>query len=340
MKSIKARLYGASLIALLAASSMGVSVAFTTTVEAQEITVGYFLEWPTPNQFAQVKKIYNEKLGVNVKWVSFDAGTAMSAAMASGNVQISFSQGIPPFVVAASAGQDLQVVDVAVSYSENDNCVVRTSLEIDKTNVKELEGKQVGVPLGTAAHYGFLKQMDYFGVNTSTMKIVDMAPPDGAAAFASGNLDMVCGWGGSLRRMKEYGNVLLTGAEKEKLGIQVFDATTVSTQWARENSELLSKFLKVTADMNAKYAGGGAAKMLPVIAKAAGMDEKATKETLDGFAFPTIKEQLSAKWLGGGTQKFLKEVGDFFVAQGTIPKARDSYESAVDASYLEAASKM
>ncbi len=340
MKSIKARLYGASLIAILATSSMVATVASTTTVKAQELTVAYFLEWPTPNQFAQVKKIYDEKLGVKIKWVSFDAGTAMSAAMAGGDVQISFSQGIPPFVVAASAGQDLQVVDVAVSYSENDNCVVRTSLEIDKSNVKELEGKQVGVPLGTAAHYGFLKQMEFFGVNTSTMKVVDMAPPDGAAAFASGNLDMVCGWGGSLRRMKEYGNVLLTGAEKEKLGIQVFDATTVSTQWAKENAELLAKFLKITADMNAKYAAGGAAEMLPVVAKAAGMDEKATKETLAGFAFPTIKEQLSAKWLGGGTQKFLKEVGDFFVAQGTIPKARDSYESAVDASYLEAASKM
>lgn len=306
----------------------------------EELTVAYFLEWPTPNQFAQTQKIYEEKLGVDIKWVSFDAGTAMSAAMASGDVQISFSQGIPPFVVAASAGQDLQVVDVAVSYSENDNCVVRDSLEIDKTNAKDLEGKQVAVPLGTAAHYGFLKQMDHFGVDTSTMKIVDMAPPDGAAAFASGNLDMVCGWGGSLRRMKEHGNTLLTGAEKEDLGIQVFDATTVATQWAQENAELLAKFLKVTADMNAKYAGGGADEMLPTIAKAAGMDEDATKDTLAGFVFPTIEQQLSAKWLGGGTQQFLKEVGDFFVEQGTIPKARDSYESAVDASYLEAASKM
>ncbi len=336
MKFLKTLVYSASTAVLLTANSMIV----TTAASAQELTVGYFLEWPTPNQFAQVKKTYEKELGMPVKWVSFDAGTAMSAAMASGDVQISFSQGIPPFVVAASAGQDLQIVDVAVSYSENDNCVVRTSLEIDKTNVKELEGKQVAVPLGTAAHYGFLKQMDYFGVDVSTMKVVDMAPPDGAAAFASGNLDMVCGWGGSLRRMKEYGNVLLTGAEKEKLGIQVFDATTVPTQWAKENAELLAKFLKVTANMNAKYAAGGADEMLPTIAKAAGMKEKATKETLAGFAFPTIKEQLSAKWLGGGTQKFLKEVGDFFVKQGTIPKARDNYDSAVDSSYLEAASKM
>ena len=321
-------------------STLASALFAVSTVTAEEITVAYFLEWPTPNQFAQTKKIYDEALGVDIKWVSFDAGTAMSAAMASGDVQISFSQGIPPFVIATSAGQDLQVVDVAVSYSENDNCVVRSSLEIDKDNVKELEGKQAGVPIGTAAHYGFLKQMEYFGVDTSTMKIVDMAPADGAAAFATGNLDIVCGWGGALSRIKQYGNVLMSGAEKERLGIQVFDATTVATQWAQENPELLTKFLKVTADMNARYAANGSKKMLAVIAKTAGMNEDTTKETMAGFSFPDIKEQLSEKWLGGGTQKFLKQVADFFVAQGTIPKARDSYDSAVDTSYLKAAAKM
>ncbi len=307
---------------------------------ADEITVAYFLEWPTPSQFAQAKKIYDEELGVDIKWVSFDAGTAMSAAMASGDVQIAFSQGIPPFVIAASAGQDLQVVDVAVSYSDNDNCVVRTELEIDKENAKELEGKQVGVPIGTAAHYGFLKQMQHFGVNTASMKIVDMAPADGAAAFANGNLDMVCGWGGALLRMKEHGNTLLTGDEKEKLGIQVFDATTVSAGWAQENPELLTSFLKVTADMNQHFADKDADTMLPVIANKAGMDLHAAQKTLAGFAFPDINEQLSEKWLGGGTQTFLKEVADFFVEQGTIPEARHDYNDAVDASYLKAAAAM
>lgn len=340
MRPTKSTRGGVYAIVLIVTISIAATLASTSTASAEQLTVAYFMEWPTPSQYAQSKKIYDEKLGVDVKWVAFDSGTAMSAAMASGDVQISFSQGIPPFVVAASAGQDLQIVDVAVSYSENDNCVVRSTLEIDKSNVKELEGKQVGVPLGTAAHYGFLKQMDHFGVDTSTMKIVDMAPPDGAAAFASGNLDMVCGWGGALRRMKEHGNVLMSGAEKEELGIQVFDATSVLAQWAKENAVLLAKFLKVTADMNAKFAAGGSDEMLPVIAKAAGMDEKATKETLAGFKFPTIEQQLSEKWLGGGTQKFLKEVADFFVEQGTIPKARDNYDSAVDASYLKAASKM
>jgi len=316
------------------------SLFSVNNVRAEQLTVAYFLEWPTPNQFAQVKKTYDNVLGVDVKWVSFDAGTAMSAAMASGDVQIAFSQGIPPFVVATSAGQDIQIVDIAVSYSENDNCVVRTELEIDKENVKELHGKQVAVPIGTAAHYGFLKQMQHFGVDTSTMKIVDMAPADSAAAFANGNLDMVCGWGGALQRMKQHGNVLMNGAEKEQLGIQVFDATTVSAQWAQENAELLEKFLTITAQMNTKYADKDAQKMLPVIANAAGMKVKSAQDTMQGFNFPDVNEQLSKKWLGGGTQTFLKEVADFFVAQGIIPKARKHYNDAVDISYLEAAHKI
>ncbi|MEM8554115.1 MAG: ABC transporter substrate-binding protein [Pseudomonadota bacterium] len=306
-----------------------------------EITVAYFLEWPMPFQFAKANGIYEEELGVDINWVSFDAGTAMSAAMASGDVQISVSQGVPPFVVATSAGQDLQIVDVAVSYSENDNCVVAEALEIDQKSADELTGKKVGVPIGTAAHYGFLKQMDHFGVDITSMEIVDMAPADGAAAFAQGNLDMVCGWGGALRRMKEHGNVLLTGAEKEELGILVFDVTSAPADFVAEEAELLSKFLKVTADMNAMWnSGEHTDEMLPVIAKDAGMDLDATAETIATFVFPSVDDQLSGKWLGGGAQDFMLGVANVFLEAGSIESTRDSYAGAVDTSALTSASGM
>ncbi|OIQ07308.1 MAG: taurine ABC transporter substrate-binding protein, partial [Rhodobacteraceae bacterium CG2_30_10_405] len=221
-----------------------------------ELTVAYFMEWPMPFEYAKAMGTYEQELGVKINWRAFDTGTAMSAAMASGDVQIAVSQGVPPFVIATSAGQDLQIIDVAVSYADNDNCVVRTDLEITRDNAKELEGKKVVLPVGTAAHYGFLKQMAYFGVDISTMEIVDMAPPDGAAAFAQGGLDMACGFGGGLRRMKEHGNVLLTGAEKEALGILVFDVTSAPAAFIAENADLVAKFLKVTPDANAAWNEG------------------------------------------------------------------------------------
>ncbi|HQY44344.1 MAG TPA: ABC transporter substrate-binding protein [Paracoccaceae bacterium] len=306
-----------------------------------EITVAYFLEWPMPFEYAKAMGTYEQEMGVKINWRSFDTGTAMSAAMASGDVQIAVSQGVPPFVVATSAGQDLQIIDVAVSYSDNDNCVARTDLEITKDNAKELEGKKVVLPVGTAAHYGFLKQMEHFGVDISTMEIVDMAPPDGAAAFAQGGVDLACGWGGGLRRMKEHGNVLLTGAEKEELGILVLDVTSAPAGFVAENGDLVAKFVRVTADANAMWADESKrAEMLPVIAKDSGMDEAAAAESLATFTFPTVEEQLSAKWLGGGAQQFMKGVADVFVTAGSIPAALDNYEAQVNTGPLTAAGGM
>lgn len=306
-----------------------------------EITVGYFLEWPMPFQYAKVNGTYDEALGVKVNWVSFDTGTAMSAAMASGDVQISVSQGIPPFVVAASAGQDIQVVDVAVSYSDNDNCVVAEALEIDKDSADELAGKKVAVPLGTAAHFGFLKQMNHFGVALDSLDVVDMAPAESAAALAQGSIDMACGWGGALRRMTEHGNVLLTGAEKEALGILVFDATSAPASFVAEEGELLAKFLKVTADANDMWnSGENTDKMLPVIANDAGMDEDATLATMETFVFPSLDDQLTDKWMAGGIAEFMKGVADVFVDAGSIDGALESYDGTVNVAPLASAGAM
>ena len=112
-------------VALLA----GTTILGAAHASAESITVAYFLEWPMPFEYAKQMGTYEKEMGVDINWVSFESGVKMSAAMASGDVQLSVSQGVPPFVVATSAGQDLQILDVAVSYADNDNCVVRSELE-------------------------------------------------------------------------------------------------------------------------------------------------------------------------------------------------------------------
>lgn len=332
------RLFTPRLSVSLAAVALAAQAASAQSPE--EITVAYFVEWPLPFEAAKVDGTFEKELGVKVNWRSFDTGVAMSAAAAAGDVQFLISQGVPPFVTATSAGQDLKAIDIAVSYSDNDNCVARTDLEITKDNAAtELAGKKVGVPIGTAAHYGFLKQIEHFGVKPDQLQVVDMAPPDAAAAIAQGNIDVFCGWGGSLARAKEYGNILLTGAEKEELGIRIFDVISAPGAFAAENPDLTAKFLKVLNDQNAAYLAAPEG-FIPVLAKDSGLDEAATREQLAGFTLPTVEEKLSGKWLGGGLQTYLKEVADFFVSTGNIPAALDSYEGAVDASHLKAASEL
>lgn len=309
-------------------------------VQAEELVVAYSTEWPMPFQYAQANKTYDKKLGITVKWIAFDAGTAMSAAMASGDVHIAVSQDRFAFLTAVSAGQDLQAIDVALTYTDNDNCVVRKELDVTRDNAKELEGKTVGVPLGTAVHRGFLAQMAHFGVDITMMKIIDMAPVDSAAAFANGKMDMVCGWGGPLHRMKAFGNVLVEGEEKERIAGKVYDVVSTVGSWARKNAELVARFLKVTNDMNGKFNNGGQAEMIGTIANMAGQDKATVKLAMNtGMKFISSEQSLSDEWMGGFLVQDFSSVSAKLAEDGEF-KPLESYEGVVDSSYLKAAARM
>ena len=316
------------------------AMSATSAFAQDEITVAYFLEWPMPFLASKASGAYDEALGMKVNWVSFETGTAMSAAMASGDVQIAVSQGLPPFVVATSGGQDLQLVDVAVSYAENQGCAVHKDLEIDKDSAGELAGKKVAVPLGTAAHYSFIRHMSHFGVPLDSLQIVDMPPPEGANALAQKSVDFACGYGGGWARMQEVGDKLLTGAEKQEIGILVFDVTSVPASFAAENGDTLAKFLKVTADANAEWNANKSDEMLAVIAEQSGMDLEAARGAIGTMTFPSIDDQLSEAWLGGTAAGFMKGVADVFVEAGSIDGALDSYQDALNTAPLEAAKGM
>ena len=90
MKKIISLLLG-SILAL----ALSMSAAFSA---ANEVRVAFFLEWATPNQEDKVKKTFDKALGVPVKWTNFATGGEMTEAMLSGDIDISYSQGLTPFV--------------------------------------------------------------------------------------------------------------------------------------------------------------------------------------------------------------------------------------------------
>ena len=327
-------------LGLVAGLALTVSSSAAMADGHGEITVAYFLEWPLPMMAAKASGAYDEALGMKVNWVSFETGTAMSAAMASGDVQIAVSQGLPPFVVATSGGQDLQLLDVAVSYAENQGCVVHADLEIDKDSAGELAGKKVAVPLGTAAHYSFIRHMNHFGVPLDSLSIVDMPPPEGANALGQKAVDFACGYGGGFATMQEYGDILLTGSEKQDIGILVFDVTSAPADYVAENGETVAKFLAVTAAANAEWNSNPTDEMLAVIAQESGMDLEAARSAIGTMSFPSIAEQLADAWLGANAVPFMKGVADVFVAAQSIDSALDSYEGALNTGPLAAAGEM
>ena len=313
------------------ASAVAASAAHA---QLKEITVAYFQEWPTANQVAQLDKVYDKDLGLKVNWRAFANGNEMSAAMASGKVQIAYSQGLVPFVVAVSKGLKLKLIGVAVSYAEADNCVLSKASGITKANAKQLEGKKVGTPIGNVTHYKLLRMLDHLGVDASKVNMVQMSGADAAVAFARGDIVMGCAFGGPMLRMKERGEYLMTAEEQEAIGIRVFDVISANEDFIQKHPKVVQKFIDVTDRANAAY-GKDPKAALPKIAKAAGMDNAATANMIQMFSFPSNKEQASAAWMGGTVQKFMKEVADFFVQQKQMEKALADYSGTVDASFLK-----
>ena len=319
---------------LMAAATAGAALLLVSSASAlDKITVAYFLEWPTANQVAQLDKAYDEALGVEVEWRAFGNGNEMSQAMASGDVHVAYSQGLVPWVVAVSNGLPLKLVGVAVSYAEADNCVVHGDAGITQANAAELEGKKIATPIGNVTHYKLLRMLDHLGVDAAKVDMVQMNGADAAVALTRGDVTAGCAFGGPLQRMKEVGSVLMTAAEQEAIGIRVFDVVSVTESFAKDHPELLRKFMAVTDQANAAYAADPG-KFEETISKAAGMDLDATRNMLGMFSFPSAEDQKSAAWMGGTVQAFTKEVADFFVRQEQLDRALDSYDFAIDASFL------
>ncbi len=303
-----------------------------------ELNVAYFLEWPTANQVAQAQQTYDDALGLTVNWIPFASGGDMAQAMESGDIDISYSQGLTPFANFVTGGSDLLLVGVAVSYADADNCVANPDLGITADNAAEtMAGQSIYTPLGNVTHFKLLKMLEHLEVDTSTVELIQSeGGPAAVAALASGDVAMACAFGGAVNQMlANGGNLVMTGAEQEAIGIRVFDIISTTGDFAEAYPSVVTGFLQVTEDANRAY-NDDRAPFIDTIAEAAGMDRAATIALLDAFSFPEKDVQLSEAWLGGTVQQVMKEQMDFFVAQGDIPSALPSYDSYVNTSFLQA----
>lgn len=276
---------------LTAAASAAVLLTSAASYAADQVNVAFFLEWATPNQIAKVDKVYDEAMGVDVNWTNFSTGVAMTEAMLAGDIDISYSQGLAPFVTAIQQGAPLKMIGIAVVYEAN-NCFVANSLSINSSNASELEGKTVAVPLNTMADFAFRKQMAALGVDTSTMTIVDQAPADGAVSLRDGSVAMACIFGGaSAKAAGEVGSPIMSTQEKKDAGIGSFDVVSVTEKFATENPELVRSFMEVTAEANAAWTAS--ADQIAKVAADAGMDIPTTTSQMADFIFPTPAEQIA-----------------------------------------------
>ncbi len=290
-----------------------------------------------PSRVPQADGAYEAATGANVTWNRFEGGADVIAAIASGSIDIGYV-GSSPLTVAVSQQLPIETIFVVGNIAEAEALAVKGI-----TSPEELAGKKIATPFVSTAHYSLLTALKHWGVDPASVELLNLRPPEIAAAWERGDIDGAYVWDPVLNQIKATGGtVLADSADVAEWGGPTFDAWIVRKDFAEANPDVVTAFVKTTADAYAEYladpdawnAESDAAKK---IAELSGANAADVPALLKGYVFPSLEDQASAAFLGGGTTQAIAATAQFLVEQGRIPEALPDYASYVTTKYAEAA---
>ena len=277
--------------------------------------------------------------GYKINWRMFSGGGDVIRAMASGDVQMG-EVGSSPLTAAASQGQDIKAFWVSADIADAEALVVRNGSGVN--SLKDLKGKRVGVPFVSTAHYQLMAALKHDGVAGKELNVMNMRPPEIAAAWERGDIDATFVWDPVLSKVKAKGKVIATSGSVGKMGFPTFEAIAVNAKWAAENEAFMVAFVKAlnrATEQTRAQLKGWTPDSAPIkaIAKWTKADPKDVPAAMALYRFPTAQEQLSAQWLQGGVAKAMGGTAEFLKEQGRIPAVKPSYAAYVTDAYVRKA---
>jgi taurine transport system substrate-binding protein len=257
--------------------------------------------------------------------------------MASGSIDISLN-GSSPTAAGYSRGVEMQVVYIYDNINDAEALVVNDSI----TAPQDMVGKTIAVPFGSTTHFHMMFALEQFGLDAKQVNVIDMSPPDMVAAWERGDIDGGFVWDPALGKMKGKGHALLSSGDLSNWGKATFDAMVARTGFAEENPEFTCQWIKMVATADADYRSnpndyGPGTDKAKAIAKAVGGQEEQVGGVLALYDFPTLEEQISATWLGGGVASALTATSEFLKDQGKIDAVLDSYDGGSNAKFAKMA---
>ncbi len=311
----------------------------------KEVTIGYQLVF-NPHASAILDGVFEKATGYKINWRKFDSGAKVINAMASGDVHISLA-GSSPIAAGVSRGLDIELIWIYEDIASAEAMVVRNGSGIMAP--QDLKGKKLGVPFVSTTHFHTLFALEQFGINPKEVKILNMQPNAIAAAWERGDIDAAFIWDPALGRIKRSGKVLITSGTLSTWGKATFDGCVANKTWAAQHPEFMAKYIKAVAEVDASYRNNSKAwtpdsKMAKNMVKLIGGDPNDVPGVLALYGFPTMEEQASDRWLGGGKKGgaalALYYTSEFLMKEKKIPKMLPDYGAVVNPAYVEAAMKL
>jgi taurine transport system substrate-binding protein len=310
-----------------------------SSAQAKEVTVAY-QDMVVPWRYAQLSGEVEKATGYKINFRKFAGGGDVIRAMASGQVQLG-EVGSAPVAAALSQGLPVELVWVLDDIANAEAMVARNGSGV--SGVADLKGKRIGVPFTSTTHFHTLVALQAAQVNPAQVKILNMRPPEIAAAWERGDIDATFVWDPVLSKVKASGRQIISSGEiSQQTGKATFDGIIVNKSWAAANADFMRNFLGVIARADASYMANQAqwqvgSSMVKAVADVTGAVEADVPKAMALYRFVPPSEQVSVKWLGGGTQggaaASLAATAAFLQSQGSIAKVLPDYSVGINPSY-------
>ena len=324
----------------MACALVAILVASPALAGDKDVTFAY-QDMVVPFRVLMQTGAIQKATGYKITWRKFGGGGDVIRAMASGNVVMG-EAGSSPIAAAASQGLPIELFWVLDDIADAEQLVARDGSGV--TDVKGLKGHTVATPFVSTSHYQLMYALQKAGLSTKDVKVLNMRPPEIAAAWERGDIDATFIWDPVLAKVKANGKVIDTAAKIAEEGRPTFDGLVVDKTWANNNKPFMVTFVKMLAGQDADYAAHKAgwtpdSDAVKAVAKWTGAAPADVPAGMAAYRFPTLSQQASATWLGGGAATALKNTADFLKEQGKVQNLAPDYGTYVTDDYVKAAAK-
>ncbi|HDZ8893848.1 TPA: taurine ABC transporter substrate-binding protein [Aeromonas dhakensis] len=304
----------------LQARAVDVTVAYQTSAE--------------PAKVAQADDTFARTSGATVKWLKFDSGASVVRALASGDVQIG-NIGSSPLAVAVNQQVPIEVFLLASQLGNSEALVVKPGL----TSPAALAGKRIAVPFTSTTHYSLLAALRHWGVDPTSLQIVNLQPPAIIAAWQRGDIDGAYVWAPALNELTKGGKVLTDSAQVGEWGAPTLDVWVVRKAFAKAHPELVQAFVDSTLAAQRDYLAnpdGWLAKPdnLAKLAKLSGVPASDVPALVRGNTYLSASQQGAE--LGALVNQTLVDTSRFLKEQGKVRSAGHDYRAYVTDRFVKA----
>ncbi len=315
-------------------------VALSATAAAAETMVIATFGDPIPMNAARAEHAFEKATGWTIEWRKFASGADVIAAMASGDVKVA-ELGSSPLAIAATQGVDLQMFMFDYAIGQSESLIARNGAGI--TSLADLKGKRVAVPVGSTSHFSLMGAIAHAGLKDSDVTIMNMKPDQIAAAWQQGTIDAAFIWPPVQSEIIKTGTRIVGADQTADWGYPTFNAWVVNTKFAASHMAEMVAFAKAMDAANIAYLDHKAEwtpdnPSVQAIAKLTGATPAEVPDTLTGYTFLTLKDQMSDKWLGKAADS-IAATAAFLKSAGRIDTVAKDYKPFVNTSIVAAALK-